>query len=143
MSAAREAVEKGKVAIILEILEAERNSSLRYSPQTGRFNVDDIDGGWIQEVLSMAVAGLRRNELQSSFDQITFINFNYDRAIEQFLCWSLQQRMRASALFASLRGGYLSFTRLSPAHLSPCSELPVLRRLKELPSRFGPRYQLR
>ncbi|MCK1709848.1 MULTISPECIES: hypothetical protein [unclassified Bradyrhizobium] len=34
---------------------------------------------------------------RTSTDQVTFINFNYDRAIEQFIYWALQERASASA----------------------------------------------
>ena len=91
-----EAVEVGKVAIILEILEAERNSSLAFDRKTGTVPIDKIDGKWISEVLSMAMAGIQRRELETAFDQVTFINFNYDRAIEQYIYWALQQRMSAT-----------------------------------------------
>jgi hypothetical protein len=96
MGATPKAVEIGKVAIVWEILEAERNSTLSYDKGTGRFLVGPHDG-WIGQVMSMAVAGMERDELNTAFDKITFVNFNYDRAIEQYLYWALQQRMLASA----------------------------------------------
>jgi hypothetical protein len=97
VGATPEAVEVGKVAIIQEILQAERDSSLSYDKNTGTLVVDSVNGGWIGEVLSMAVAGIQRAELRTAFDRVTFINFNYDRAIEQYLYWALQQRASATA----------------------------------------------
>ena len=91
-----EAVEVGKIAIIHEILKAERNSSLAIDRQTGRLDINHDNGGWIEQMLSMALAGLQREKLEKVFDQITFINFNYDRSLEQYLYWALQQRASAS-----------------------------------------------
>ena len=96
LGATPKAVEIGKVAIVREILEAERNSILSYDKGTGRLVVGAKDG-WIGQVMSMAVAGIQREELNRAFDTVTFVNFNYDRAIEQYLYWALQQRMLASA----------------------------------------------
>jgi hypothetical protein len=51
--------------------------------------------GWIGEMFSLAVAGLRQQELPSAFENVTFVNFNYDRAIEQYLYRALQERTSA------------------------------------------------
>jgi hypothetical protein len=97
VGATPKAVEIGKVAIVHEILRAERESALCYEQTTGALSVNGVDGLWISEALSMIVAGIQREELAAAFDQVTFINFNYDRAIEQYLYWALQQRMLAEA----------------------------------------------
>jgi hypothetical protein len=88
-----EAVEVGKIAIVQAILEAERNSSLKTDPQKGR---PTVAGGWIGAMFSMAMAGLRREEISSAFKNVTFVNFNYDRAIEQYLYWILQEQTGAT-----------------------------------------------
>lgn len=97
LGATPEAVEVGKIAIVREIIAAERKSLLSNNPKIGGLVVDDIDGGWIGEFFSMAVAGLQRSALVTAFDRVTIINFNYDRTIEQYLYWALQQRMAATA----------------------------------------------
>jgi hypothetical protein len=90
-----QAVEVGKIGIVDQILKAERESSLAFNPQTGR--LEHLPGGWIAEMFSMALAGMQRKDLRSIFEQVTFINFNYDRAIEQYLFWALQERASATA----------------------------------------------
>lgn len=97
VGASSEAVEVGKMAIAIEILAAELNSSLAKSKERGFTVLTDDNAGWIAEFLSMAVAGVRRSDLNTAFKNVTFINFNYDRAIEQFLFTALQQRLGASA----------------------------------------------
>jgi hypothetical protein len=85
-----EAVELGKVCIIRSILDAERNSALKFSP-TGRLPEDAGKGGWIEHLLSMAITGFKLSELKQAFKKITFINFNYDRCIEHYIFWALQR----------------------------------------------------
>jgi hypothetical protein len=109
VSGSPQAIEVGKIAIVQEILEAERNSHLKYDAQTGR--AAESEGGWIGEMLSMAISGIRREELEKAFDNVTFVNFNYDRAIEQYLYWTLQQRTSATAEEASEIVGNLNMIR--------------------------------
>jgi hypothetical protein len=94
VSSTPEAVEVGKIAIVDHILRAERSSALASDPQKGRLTA--LPDGWIGEMLSMAVAGSRREDLASVFENVTFVNFNYDRAIEQYLYWALQARTAAT-----------------------------------------------
>jgi hypothetical protein len=97
VGATPEAVEVGKIAIIQEILRAEGESHLCIDRQTGRLDIESVDGCWMAGLLSMALAGIQRGQLQTAFDKVTFINFNYDRAIEHYLYWALQQRGSATA----------------------------------------------
>lgn len=90
-----EAVEVGKIAIIDQILQAERKSSLANSQDRGR--LDKLPPGWISEMLSLAIAGTQREDLSGIFANLSIINFNYDRAIEQYLYWALQLQASANA----------------------------------------------
>jgi len=91
-----EAVQLGKIAIAHKILEAERNSSLSENRETGRVDVPQV--GWIWPFLSMTLGSdLTREQAGQSFDNLTLINFNYDRTVEQYLYWALQQYGRVSA----------------------------------------------
>lgn len=95
VSGTAEAVEVGKIAIIDQILAAERGSKLAFDRNNGRVQVPH--DGWLAEMLSIAAAGLKRDELSTVFDHVTFVNFNYDRVIEQYLYWALQESLSASA----------------------------------------------
>jgi hypothetical protein len=95
VSGTPEAVEVGKIAIVHHILKAERESSLTLDAGKGR--LVNLPDGWIGDMFSMAVAGSRREDLVRAFDNVTFVNFNYDRAIEQYLYWALQQRASVPA----------------------------------------------
>jgi hypothetical protein len=86
-----ESVTLGKVCIIRSILKAEGNSNLVLSRETGRLSDSAGRDGWIEQMFSMAVSNLKQSELRYAFNNITFINFNYDRCLEQYLLWSLQR----------------------------------------------------
>jgi hypothetical protein len=91
-----EAVQLGKIAIAHKILGAERNSSLSENRETGRVDVPQV--GWIWPFLSMTLGSdLRREQAEQAFANVTLINFNYDRTVEQYLYWALQQYGRLSA----------------------------------------------
>jgi hypothetical protein len=149
VSSSKEAVEVGKIAIITKILEAERESALGFNLETGRVKIDPNEGQWLGQFLSLALAELRRDQLKTAFDNVTFINFNYDRCIEHFLYWSLQHRAGASpegaeAIVRSLHMirpygsiGELSFTDNDAnsfgtrAHFNPFDRLNALRTYTE------------
>lgn len=95
VSESSEAIEVGKIAIIHEIVEAERNSSLAYDSSSGK--LAQLPQGWLAELFSMALAGTRRDGLSGAFNNVSFVNFNYDRVIEQYLFWALQLSGSASA----------------------------------------------
>lgn len=86
-----EAVTIGKLGIVRSILKAEAGSSLALSDRNGRLDDDRGRDGWIEQLFSMAITGLKKSELDRAFDKITFVNFNYDRCIEHYLFWSLQR----------------------------------------------------
>jgi hypothetical protein len=91
-----EAVSIGKVAIVRRILSAERDSMLKNQSQYGRPNLSAAEGTWIPHLLSMALAGIQREKIEDVFANVTFINFNYDRAVEHYFYWALKTYVGAS-----------------------------------------------
>jgi hypothetical protein len=85
-----ELVRLGKSEIIRQIIRSEGSSALKLNPATGRPALERIRKTWYPEFLSMALAGLRKDELESAFQNVTLVNFNYDRTLEQYLYWALQ-----------------------------------------------------
>jgi hypothetical protein len=85
-------VEVGKLAVAFLILRAERSSKLKKDERSGLPNTANLAETWLTEFLSMSLSFVRRNSVTSMFENITFINFNYDRVLECFLEHSLQQR---------------------------------------------------
>lgn len=86
-----EAVQLGKVCIIRAILKAEGSCTLKISPEIGRPQPDAGRNGWIEQIFSMAITGLKESELERAFENVTFVNFNYDRCIEHYLFWAFQR----------------------------------------------------
>jgi hypothetical protein len=64
VSESREAIEVGKIAIIYEIIEAERKSTLAYQTATGR--LDNLPPGWVGEFFSIAVLVLGERTSRTS-----------------------------------------------------------------------------
>jgi hypothetical protein len=88
----REIIDLGKLAIAHYILAAERSSSLALDPAGNLVDVARSIDSWLGQFLSLALAASHRGEAASVFKNITFINFNYDRTIEQFIFWALCAR---------------------------------------------------
>jgi hypothetical protein len=84
----------GKIGIARSILAAEARSSLApaasASPPRQGPDFERIKESWYQPFMVMLHNGIGRSQLGTIFDNVTFIVFNYDRCIEQFLYWALQ-----------------------------------------------------
>jgi hypothetical protein len=78
--------EYGKAAIVKSILEAERASSLFFAGPAERdlFNLEKCKDTWITKCFSMLGRGVPREERQEVFDHVSFVTFNYDRALNTF-----------------------------------------------------------
>lgn len=79
----------GKLAIAYILLKYERESKIKISAKTGRPSPRDCSDTWLAELLSMALSFAKRESVKSAFENIHFINFNYDRIIEQYLMAAL------------------------------------------------------
>jgi hypothetical protein len=87
----------GKAAIVKTILEAERASKLYFSPFEGaQFNTAKFADSWFVKFMYMLGRRIPREAVQTIFDHVSFIIFNYDRCVEFFLLNALQQLYRIS-----------------------------------------------
>lgn len=76
----------GKLAIAEAILQAERKSSLFNKPeQSGTFRLQDLSGTWLIPLLQMLTEGVPKEESEYIFSNVSFIVFNCDRCLEEFL----------------------------------------------------------
>jgi hypothetical protein len=95
----------GKLEIVRQILKREGGSVLKLDPATAHPVLGNVGETWFLEFLSMALAGLRKDSLESVFQNVTIINFNYDRTLEHYLYWALQATASITAeIAASVRG---------------------------------------
>lgn len=79
--------ECGKIAIARAILEAERQSKLFYEKRNVRdtINFKAIADSWYGGFYQLLSQGVSKDNLDSIFENVTIISFNYDRCIEHYL----------------------------------------------------------
>jgi hypothetical protein len=76
----------GKMAIVKAILDAESISKLKNmrDPQD-RFNTNDLTDTWYVSLLRLLVENVTKENIDSIFENVSFISFNYDRCLERYL----------------------------------------------------------
>lgn len=84
--------EIGKAAIVRSILEAERHSKLYVDSSNVRnkMNLDTLINTWFVKFVRMLGRNVQHANLDAIFDNVVFINFNYDRCVEYFLLHALR-----------------------------------------------------
>ena len=82
----------GKLAIVRSILEAEQRSTLFYHNLDGQTGVNfkGIQNTWFNGFFQLLTNNCRQDKLTTRLENNSFIIFNYDRCVEHFLFWSLQ-----------------------------------------------------
>ena len=94
----------GKLGIAKCILDAEHSSLLRRTEQhRDNFSLPGLRDTWYVQFLKLLTENVRAADLDTIFDNIAFVIFNYDRCIEHFLVQGIQEyynitRARAVAL---------------------------------------------
>lgn len=79
----------GKLGIVHFICQAEAKSILRLTPRIeGDLPVQGTDT-WLYQLGQLVTSGVPRSQVESCFDNLTIINFNYDRSVEHFLQFAL------------------------------------------------------
>lgn len=107
-AAREEVVSLGKIAIVHEILEGEK-ASLLYNRDEPLAPSRDFSNTWVHHFLSMVLSGQRGENAEHAFDNVTVINFNYDRTVEHYLYSALQLQFgltepRARAIASTVAG---------------------------------------
>lgn len=83
----------GKLAIVRSILHAEKNSHLyfrHYELAKLPSIFINIEKTWYKPFFNLVTNGCDKNSLSKRFEKITIISFNYDRCIEHFIYFALQ-----------------------------------------------------
>jgi hypothetical protein len=81
----------GKLAIVQVILEAEASSDLMFDEgRQERFDPKKLSDTWYENFFKLLTENVRKEDLGTIFDNVSFIIFNYDRCVERFLYFSLQ-----------------------------------------------------
>lgn len=86
----------GKFAIVRSILKAEHQSALRYDSSNiyNTIDFERISPTWIAKLRRFLFEGCTREETVDRLEQITFVNFNYDRCLEHYLYHSFRNYYR-------------------------------------------------
>lgn len=89
----------GKLAIARSILTAERESSLYFDLRRSdsRLNFVGTDGCWLAPLTRRITENCRADQLEERLASISFVIFNYDRCIEHYLYYALQNYYALSA----------------------------------------------
>jgi hypothetical protein len=81
----------GKIAIVRAILRAEAASgafkSVDQMPDT--INLSKFDDTWYSSLTKLLTENVRKSQVNSLFDNLEIVNFNYDRCLEHYLPISL------------------------------------------------------
>lgn len=82
----------GKLAIVSCILKAERQSTLWVDPGNiyNTINFSRVADTWFAGFFKILVQNCQREEVQERLRQIAVISFNYDRCLEHYLYYALQ-----------------------------------------------------
>lgn len=89
-----EIIEVGKLAIARSIIGAEKNA-VRLKFESGGAKIANV-GGWMPQLFSMIIGSLTRQDIPAAFQNISFVNFNYDRSLEHYLYNAIQSLGLAS-----------------------------------------------
>jgi hypothetical protein len=83
----------GKAAIAKTILEAEKESRFYFDPFKGQkiLDVSSITNTWFVKFMYILGRGVPTEDVQTIFDNVAFIVFNYDRCLEFFLIHALSR----------------------------------------------------
>lgn len=99
----------GKLAIARAILMAEKDSSLWFDHRHAEsFSLAAVEQTWLSRFVNALTEGVDASNLDSIFENVTIISFNYDRCIKHFLRDALKTYYRlndqsAADLLKSLR----------------------------------------
>jgi hypothetical protein len=80
----------GKLAIVHYTLQAESRSPLGIEPRDPGDLPLRGNENWLYQLGRMLVAGVPRGKAEQCFDNLSVINFNYDRSLQHYLPWVLQ-----------------------------------------------------
>jgi len=88
----------GKLAIVRSILEAEEKSKLYFDKSKGKLGLNSsrLEKTWYPPFFQLLTENCSKDDLYERFKFIALIIFNYDRCVEQFLYYALQNYYEVS-----------------------------------------------
>ncbi len=98
----------GKLAIVKSILDAEKSSKIYVDPSNNRngINYVNTEACWLNPFTRLLTENCRADQLEERLKSVAFVIFNYDRCIEHYLYYALQNYYKLSdARVAELLNG--------------------------------------
>lgn len=88
----------GKLAIVKSILDAENGSKIYVDPSNNRngLNYASTEACWLNPFTRLLTENCRVDQLEERFKSVAFVIFNYDRCIEHYLYYALQNYYKLS-----------------------------------------------
>ncbi len=88
----------GKLAIVKSILDAEKGSKIYVDPSSNRngLNYASTDSCWLNPLTRLLTENCRADQLEERLKSVAFIIFNYDRCVEHYLYFALQNYYKLS-----------------------------------------------
>lgn len=82
----------GKLAIVQSILEAEKRSLLFFDHLRldAQLDFNNLQETWYNSFMKLLIEGCRKEDVNQRLEGVSFIIFNYDRCIEHFIFYALQ-----------------------------------------------------
>ncbi len=83
----------GKLAIAFSIIEAENQSKIFVDPSNSYNTIQfqSLGDNWYTKFYSLLTKGIPKSDLGNVFENLTIINFNYDRSLEHFLVHAISK----------------------------------------------------
>jgi len=99
----------GKLGITKIILEKEKSSqlSLRSYNNSPTLDFAGLEGSWFNLFFQMLTEHCGASSLESRFQSIAFVIFNYDRCFEHYLFYALQQSYAMSSMDTAAKMKFL------------------------------------
>ncbi len=88
----------GKLAIVKSILDAEKSSKIYVDPSNNRsgINYASTEACWLNPFTRLLTENCRADQLEDRLKSVAFVIFNYDRCIEHYLYYALQNYYKLS-----------------------------------------------
>lgn len=88
----------GKLAIVKSILDAEKSSKIYVDPSNNRngINYARTEACWLNPFTRLLTENCRADQLEERLKSVAFVIFNYDRCIEHYLYYALQNYYKLS-----------------------------------------------
>ena len=93
----------GKLGIAQSILEAEKSSTLFVNRRDGQdmINFARVENTWFNKFVQLLTENCRVDDLPNNLSNINVVSFNYDRCLEHFIYYAIQNYYRVNAADAA------------------------------------------